>query len=175
MSDPKCSCQIYIISCYLCFLFVRGYEGGVPLTKCQPDAKSYCSGRGAQLLCHATSPTIYSKHSKTKKYKTITNNRDIGILSLTSVYTWEGNVIHMAFNCSQHDFFEFVVFGQLDNSINFQKYFWSISLNWLGEGVHLTWCQTDLVWPNVNITHCLFQTFPNINTCKKQILIFREI
>ena len=69
----------------LVFLFVRGYGGGALLTKCQPDPKSHCSGRGAEHLCHVTSPTIYSKHSKRKKLQKITINRDIGLSSLTFV------------------------------------------------------------------------------------------
>ena len=50
------------------FLFVRGYGGEVPFTKCQPGVKFSCSRKGPQLLFHVTSPTIYCKQSKTQKW-----------------------------------------------------------------------------------------------------------
>ena len=51
----------------LSFLFVRGYGGEAPLTKCQHGLMFSCSRKGPQLLFHVTSTTVYSKHSKRKK------------------------------------------------------------------------------------------------------------
>ena len=76
------------------FCFVRRYGGEAPLTKCQPGLKFSCSRKGPQHLFHVTSPIIYSKQSKTKKWNVpkIIINRHIGILSFTFVSTWEQNV-----------------------------------------------------------------------------------
>ena len=60
---------IYMISAVTCFfVFVFWGVGGRPhVTKYQPDPKSHCSRKGLKFLCHVTSPTIYCKHSQTKK------------------------------------------------------------------------------------------------------------
>ena len=70
----------------------------------------------------------------------------------------------MAFNCLQHDLFEIFCFCFV------------FSLKWLGGGgtsdMMSNWPE---VWPNVNVTHYLFQAFPDKNTHKKQISILGEI
>ena len=75
----------------LVFMFVRGYGGEAPLTTCQHCLTFSCSRKGPQPLFHVTSPTMYSKHSKTKKWHIpkIIINRHIAILSFTFVLIWE--------------------------------------------------------------------------------------
>ena len=85
-SDPKCSCQIYIISYLGFFWFIRGYGDGAPWPNVNLISSLLVVEGGHN--CYAISlhqlsiPSIPRQNRNVSK---IIINRDIGILSFTFV------------------------------------------------------------------------------------------